>query len=281
LPKTCQANPRMTKFVVVPVILRIGFVFLSEEDDPRNHTKHHELQLCYNLAVKTLGLIGGIGPESTIEYYRYIIAGYREQKPDPGYPSIVVNSVNLTQLVEWMNSDDLGKVIEYLVREVERLAKAGADFGAFASNTPHIVFDEIQRQSRIPLISIVEATSERVQALGFKKVALFGTRFTMQGRFYPEVFSRAGITLVLPEPEEQTYIHDKYFSELLNDIFLPETRQALLAIADELRVRHGIEGLILGGTELPLILRGEEHNGVRLLDTTRIHCDRLVRELLA
>ncbi len=231
--------------------------------------------------MKTVGLIGGIGPESTIEYYRSIISSYREQKPDGGYPAILVNSVNLTQLIEWMNVNDLGKVTEYLILEVEKLAKAGADFGAFASNTPHIVFDEIQRQSRIPLISIVEATCERVQALGFKKVALFGTRFTMQGRFYPDVFSRAGIKPIVPEPEEQTYIHDKYLGELLNNIFLPETRQALLAIADELKARHGIEALILGGTELPLILRDDEHNGVRLLNTTRIHCDRIVRELLS
>ncbi len=180
-----------------------------------------------------------------------------------------------------MSVNDLVRVTDYLVLAVERLAKAGAEFGALASNTPHIVFDEIQRQSRIPLISIVEATCERVQALGFKKVALFGTRFTMQGRFYPDVFSRAGIKLVVPEPEEQTYIHDKYLGELLNNIFLPKTRQALLAITDELKARHGIEGLILGGTELPLILRDDEHNGVRLLDTTRIHVDRIVRELLS
>jgi aspartate racemase len=229
--------------------------------------------------MKTLGLIGGIGPESTIEYYRYIIAGYRQQKPDV-YPAIVVNSVNLTQLIAWMNANELEKVVEYLVVEVERLAKAGADFGAFASNTPHIVFDQVQQQSRIPLISIVEATCERVQMLGYEQVALFGTRFTMQGRFYPDVFSRAGITLVVPESDEQTYIHDKYLGELLNDVFLPETRQGLLAIADKLKARHGIKGLILGGTELPLILRGDEHNGIRLLDTTRIHCDRIVRELL-
>jgi len=231
--------------------------------------------------MKTLGLIGGIGPESTIEYYRSIISSYREQKPDGGYPAILVNSVNLTQLIEWMNINNLWKVTEYLILEVERLAKAGADFGALASNTPHIVFDEIQRQSRIPLISIVEATCERVQALRFKKVALFGTRYTMQGRFYPEVFSRAGIKLVVPEPEEQTYIHDKYLGELLNNVFLPETRQGLLEIADKLKARDGIDGLILGGTELPLILRDDEHNGVRLLDTTRIHCDRIVRELLS
>ena len=231
--------------------------------------------------MKTLGLIGGIGPESTIEYYRSIISSYREQKPDGSYPAILVNSVNLTQLIEWMNMNNLWKVTEYLILEVERLAKAGADFGALASNTPHIVFDEIQRQSRIPLISIVEATCERVQALRFKKVALFGTRYTMQGRFYPEVFSRAGIKLVVPEPEEQTYIHDKYLGELLNNVFLPETRQGLLEIADKLKARDGIDGLILGGTELPLILRDDEHNGVRFLDTTRIHCDRIVRELLS
>ncbi|MFN2509818.1 MAG: aspartate/glutamate racemase family protein [Pyrinomonadaceae bacterium] len=231
--------------------------------------------------MKTVGLVGGIGPESTIEYYRSIISSYREQKPDSGYPAILINSVNLTQLVEWMSVNDLGRVTDYLVLAVERLAKAGADFGALASNTPHIVFDEIQRQSRIPLISIVEASCERVRALGFEKVALLGTRYTMQARFYPEVFSRAGIELVVPESEEQTYIHDKYFGELLNNIFLPETRQGLLAIADKLKARHGIEGLILGGTELPLILRDDEHNGVRLLDTTRIHCYRIVREIIS
>jgi aspartate racemase len=231
--------------------------------------------------MKTVGLIGGIGPESTIEYYRYIIAGYRAQRPDGGYPAILVNSVNLAQLLEWMNANELEKVIEYLVVEIERLARAGADFGALASNTPHIVFDEIQRQSRIPLMSIVEATCERAQALGFKKVALFGTRYTMQSRFYPDVFSNSGITLVVPDSVEQTYIHEKYMGELLKNIFLPETRQGLLTIADELKVRHGIEGLILGGTELPLILRDDEHNGVRLLDTTRIHCDRIVKELVA
>jgi aspartate racemase len=231
--------------------------------------------------MKTVGLIGGIGPESTIEYYRTIIGRYREQKPDGGYPAILVNSVDLTQLIEWMSGNNLDKVTDYLIREVERLAKAGAEFGALASNTPHIVFDEIQRQSRIPLISIVEATCERVRTLGFTKVALFGTRYTMQARFYPEVFSRAGIELVVPQPEEQNYIHDKYLGELLNNIFLPETHQGLLAIADKLKARHGIEGLILGGTELPLILRDDEHDGVRLLDTTRIHCDRIVKEILS
>ena len=238
--------------------------------------------VCYNsISMKTVGLIGGIGPETTIEYYRSIIAAYREQKPDGGYPAIFVNSVNLSQLIEWMTNHSLDQVTQYLVREVEKLAQAGADFAAFASNTPHIVFDEIQRRSRIPLISIVETTCERVQALGLKKVGLFGTRFTMQGRFYPDVFSPAGITLVVPELEEQAYIHEKYMGELLNNIFLPETRRGLLTVVDKLRARHAIEGLILGGTELPLILRDDEHHGIPLLDTTRIHVERIVAELVS
>jgi aspartate racemase len=118
------------------------------------------------------------------------------------------------------------------------------------------------------------------QALGFKTVGLFGTRYTMQASFYPKVFSRTNVKLVMPNTEEQEFIHDKYFNELLKDVFLPDTRTALLAIADEMKARDGIEGLILGGTELPLLLRADEHNGIRLLDTTRIHVDRLIDEML-
>ena len=231
--------------------------------------------------MKTVGMIGGIGPESTIDYYRLIIAAYREQKPDGSYPAIVINSVDLTKLVGWFERNELPKVTEYLVGEVQKLARAGADFGLLAANTPHIVFDEIRRQSPIPLISIVEATCEAAKALGLKKVGLLGTRFTMQGRFYPEVFSRACITLAVPQQNEQDYIHDKYMNELLKGVFLPETRERLLAIVDQLKQREGIQGLILGGTELPLILRDATAGGIPLLDTTRIHVNAAVAQLLS
>ncbi|MEP6717530.1 MAG: amino acid racemase [bacterium] len=227
--------------------------------------------------MKTLGLIGGTGPESTIEYYRLLIEAYREQQ-DGNYPSIIINSVNLKLLLALMNANKLDEFAQELAGAVERLAAAGADFAAFTANTPHIVFDEVQRRSRIPLVSIVEATSEKVQALDLKRVGLFGTGFTMHGKFYPEVFSRAGMALVTPNEEEQSYIHEKYIGELLNNLFLPETRERLLAIADELKAREGIEALILGGTELPLLLKDELHNGMPLLDTTKIHVERLMVE---
>ena len=229
--------------------------------------------------MKTLGLIGGTGPESTVEYYRLLTAQYRE-KADGALPHLIINSVNLKQLMDWMAVDELGKVTDYLVNAFAQLQRAGADFGALTANTAHIVFDEIKERTSLPLISIVEAARERVESLGFKTVGLFGTRYTMQASFFPSVFSRTDVKLVMPNAQEQEFIHDKYINELLKDLFLPETRSALLAIANEMKARHGIEGLILGGTELPLLLRDEEHNGIRMLDTTRIHVDRLIKEML-
>ena len=229
--------------------------------------------------MKTLGLIGGTGPESTIEYYRLLTKLYRE-RADGNSPPVIINSINLKQMIELMAAKELGTVADLLVREFEKLQKAGVDFAALTANTAHIVFDEVQQRCSLPLISIVDAACERVQALGLKSVGLFGTRYTMQAPFYPKVFSRTDVKLVTPNEQEQEFIHDKYFNELLKDMFLPETRTALLAIADEMKARDGIEGLILGGTELPLVLRDEEHNGIRLLDTTRIHVDRLIDEML-
>jgi aspartate racemase len=229
--------------------------------------------------MKTLGLIGGIGPESTVEYYRMLIAGYRE-KTNGEYPSIIINSIDLDRLLRWMTANELDKAADYVSVEIERLHKAGADFAALASNTPHIVFDELQRRSKLPLLSIVEAASQKAQSLGLHTVALLGTRFTMQATFYQNVFERAGIKLVTPNEDEQAYIHDKYINELLKNIFLPETRSRLLAIVDILKERHNIQALILGGTELPLLLKDEEHNGITLIDTGKVHVDVLLRELL-
>jgi len=230
--------------------------------------------------MKTLGIIGGIGPESTIEYYRLIIAEYRKRRPDGTYPSIIINSIDLTAMISLLESNQLDRLVDYLADNVKKLARAGADIGALASNTPHIVFEEVCRQSPIPIISIVEATSVEAARQGLKRVGLFGSRFTMQGRFYQDIFSRAGISIVSPAAVEQDYIHNKYMSELVNGIFLDETRRQLLSIIDRMKVRDGIDALILGGTELPLILTGSEHNGIPLLDTTRIHVDRIVAELL-
>ncbi|MDT4952478.1 MAG: aspartate racemase [Acidobacteriota bacterium] len=231
--------------------------------------------------MKIVGIIGGIGPESTIEYYRLIVTSYREEIQDGSYPRIIVNSIDLKKMISWFEVNELAEMTEYLVDEVQRLERAGADFGLLAANTPHIVFDEVRRRSPIPLLSIVEATCEAAKGLGLKRLALFGTRFTMQGQFYPDVFSREGIKLVVPEREEQDYIHDKYMNELVPGRFLPETREGLLEVVDRMKEREGIDGVILGGTELPLILRDEGESGIPFLDTTRIHVKAVIAELLS
>lgn len=230
---------------------------------------------------KTLGIVGGIGPESTIEYYRLIVASYREQKPDGSYPPVIVNSIDMKRMLDLIAAGELTEVAEYLLDEVRRLARAGADFGLLAANTPHVVFEEVSGRSPVPLLSIVEATCAEAKALGLQRLGLFGTHFTMRGRFYPEVFSKEGVALVVPREDEQAFIHDSYMNELVRGVFLPETRERLLAIAGRLRESEGIEGLILGGTELPLILRGETAVGVPLLDTTWIHVKAAVAEMLS
>jgi aspartate racemase len=229
--------------------------------------------------MRTLGIVGGIAPESTIEYYRLLMASYRERVPDGSAPSIVIDSIDLKKLLDLTAAGDLAGLTGYLVGEVRLLARAGAGLALLAANTPHIVFDEVLRQSAIPLVSIVEATCAAAKALGLKKLALFGTRFTMLGRFYPDVFSREGIALVLPAEKDLAFIHKKYVGELVKGVYRPETRGKLLAIVGRMREDEGIDGVILGGTELPLILKGETSR-VPLLDTTRIHVEAALDELL-
>ena len=231
--------------------------------------------------MKILGIIGGLGPESTIDYYGKIIALFRERTGDGSYPQFIINSINLKKGLDFMDANNLTGMADYLVEEIGKLARAGATVGLISANTPHIVFDDVASQSSIPLISIVEATCAAAKLRKLKRLALFGTRYTMQATFYPKVFSREGIELLVPDPEDQTYIHNKYLNELVPGQFLPETRAGLLAIVDRMKANSGIDGVILAGTELPLILRDSEHNGIPALDTTEIHCEAAVTEMLS
>jgi aspartate racemase len=143
--------------------------------------------------MRTSGMIGGLGPESTVDYYRSVIARYRARKPDGGYPHIILNSLDVDKGIALLDAERLGDLADYLASGVELLVRAGADFGFIAANTPHIVFDEVQHRSAIPLLSIVRATSDHAKALGLKRLGLFGTGFTMRASFYPEEFQRAGV----------------------------------------------------------------------------------------
>ena len=231
--------------------------------------------------MKPIGIIGGIGPESTIDYYRAMIAAYRERQPDGSYPAIVINSIDAAAMLGPLMTGELETVADGLVAELGRLDRAGAGIAALAANSPHIVFDEVQRRSPLPLVSIVEATRDEALRLGLKRPGLFGTRFTMQGHFYQDVFDQAGLTLLVPDETEQAFIHDKYMSELVKGILASETRERLLAIVARMKARDGVDAVILGGTELPLILRDAAASGIPLLDTTVIHARAIVARAMA
>jgi aspartate racemase len=230
--------------------------------------------------MQTAGIVGGIGPESTVDYYRAIVALYRERKGDGSYPPLIVNSIDLQKLLAFVAAAQLEQLTSYLADEIEKLAAAGADFAVLASNTPHLVFDPLARRSPIPLISIVEVAAAAARSRGLKRPALFGTRSTMQGAFYKQAFERTGMAIVSPSPVEQARIHDIYMNELVPGIFRDESRAAMLEIVSSMRAREKVDGLILGGTELPLLLRGHDAPGVPFLDTARLHVERIVAEML-
>ena len=230
---------------------------------------------------RTLGIIGGIAPGSTIEYYRLIVALYRAARPGGGYPHLIINSIDLEKMLNLVAGSRLDDLAAYLAAEVNRLAAAGADVGLLASNTPHLVFEELRRRSPISLISIVEAARAAALRLGLTRVALLGTRFTMEARFYPEVFSAGGIAVVVPTAEERAYVHDRYMGELVQGTFRAATRRRMTMIVERLAERDNAQGVVLGGTELSLLFREGSPTRVPFLDTTRIHAECAVAELLS
>jgi aspartate racemase len=225
----------------------------------------------------TLGIVGGLGPESTIDYYRRILEAWK--RDDPSFsPSIVIDSLDVDRALRLVENDRPA-LVEYLSASLNRLAAAGADFAAMSANTPHVVFDELAAHSPIPIVSIVEACAEEAQRRGLRRLGLLGTRFTMEGRFYPNVFTRRKIAIVSPNAEERTWVHDRYVGQLLKGEFLDETRKGVTRVIKRLRDEEKIDGVILGGTELTLLLSAPVVEDVPALDTTALHVAAIVKRL--
>jgi aspartate racemase len=223
----------------------------------------------------SVGIVGGLGPESTIDYYRRILDTW----PDPSSsPSIVIDSLDVKRALRLVEGDRPG-LTAYLLDSLHRLAGAGVDFAAMSANTPHIVFDELASQSRVPLVSIVEVCAQEAQRRGLVRLGLLGTRFTMEAPFYPTVCARYGIAVVLPNDDERTWVHERYVEELLKGDFREDTRQRFVSLVARLRGEQGIDGVILGGTELPLLLPTSAIAGVPALDTTALHVAAIVKRL--
>lgn len=224
--------------------------------------------------MKQIGIIGGLGPESTVDYYKSIIEAFRTEG-SLAAPEIIIYSLNIEEVLALVAKQEWSSLIYLLVAKIKALHRAGADFAVITANTPHIVFDEVQAKSPIPLLSIVTATRDKTRELGLKKVGLLGTKFTMQTNFFSPQFSEEGISVVVPSTTDQDYIHDKLMTEIELGLFTEETRKGLLAIIERMITVDGIDGIILGCTELPLILEKSEF-GIPFLNTTAIHVESIV-----
>lgn len=222
--------------------------------------------------MRRIGIVGGLGPEATVDYYRTVIRKSREMNAGR-VPEIIIYSLNLN---EFPPIERREAITEWLVRALRALHSAGADFAIISANTPHIVFDEVKGLSPLPLLSIVEETAKAVKALALRKVGLLGTRNTMSSDYYQRVFASDDITIVVPAQTEQDYVEAKLLSEIMFNKIFENTRQGLLEIVKRMVEEDGIEGLILGCTELPLILTRDEY-GIPFLNTSEIHAESAVR----
>ncbi len=225
--------------------------------------------------MKKIGIIGGIGPESTVDYYKCIIGAFHDKRDEVGYPEVIIYSADLSSLMKILDAKDWEGLTDWLVEKVGALHKAGAEFAAIGSNTPHIVFAQVQSRSPIPMLSIIEETRKNAQKHGFKKLGLLGTRFTMESDFFKKPFTEKGMMVVVPDKADQELIHHRLFSEIELGIIKDSTREELLSIVKKMVDEHSIDALILGCTELPLILTKGEF-GIAFLNTTAIHAESIV-----
>ena len=223
------------------------------------------------------GLVGGLGPESTIDYYRRILDEWKQIDPVEA-PSILIDSLD-TGIALRLVGTDRPALIEYLSASLDRLVRAGVDFIAITANTPHIVFDELAARTPVPMVSIVEVCAAEARRQGLKRLLLLGTRFTMEGGFFDAAFKRNGMAIVVPDVDDRTWVHDRYVNQLLRGDFPEETRAEFIALIEKLRDEQHVDGVIFGGTELPLLLRAPEIAGLPTLDTTALHVSAIVEQL--
>jgi aspartate racemase len=227
--------------------------------------------------MKRIGIIGGLGPEATVDYYKEIINAFKNGNGDLDYPEIIIYSVNMAHFIGLMREKKYDQATAYISEKIEGLKRAGADFAALSANTPHQLFDELRERSGIPLISIVEATCNEAKSKELKRAGLFGTEFTMNASFFPDVFKKKGIEVIMPGEEDKELINYKLFNEIELGIFKDETRDILIGIIEKMVREQHIDSLILGCTEFPLILTAETYAGIPILNTTKIHVESIAK----
>ncbi len=215
---------------------------------------------------KRIGIIGGISHESTIKYYEFILKKYFAKKRDYHYPEVVIFSLDLAKLVGFEEREDNDGYIRYLATGIKSIEKAGAEFIVIAANSPHTIFDILQKKASVPLLSIVDITALEAKRLKMKKLLLIGIKHTMQSSFYRDVFAKHGMEVITPSEKEQEEINRIIFKEFVLGIYKNTTRKKLLDVINS----YDVDGVILGCTELSLAIH-QEDTKIKLLNTLELH----------
>ncbi|MBC5649008.1 aspartate/glutamate racemase family protein [Christensenella tenuis] len=225
------------------------------------------------------GIIGGMGPASTLDYYKGIVDGYRAAKTDGSYPAFTLENVNMAKMLDFVAHENWSPLVSMLLAAVRNVKNAGADFAAIASNTPHIVFRELEEKSPLPLVSIVEETCRYAADAGCARVIVLGTKFTMTSGLYTDMFPRYGIEALIPDREGREFVHSILFPKLEDGTVDPEDKEDMIEFTEELIRNSHADAVMLGCTELPLMIRPGDLS-VPTLDTAQIHIAAIVREIL-
>jgi aspartate racemase len=220
--------------------------------------------------MKTIGLIGGTGWVSSIEYYQFINREINRRLGGQQAARCILWSFNYGEIDVLINQkNDLESVYKMVRNAAEKLESCGADCILLCAGTLHIYADRLRTEINIPLIHIAEATASEINKAGLRKVAVLGTKFTMEKDFYRSKLAESAIEMMIPRDEDRDFIHNAIPGELLKNILKPETKARFLEIINNL-ILNGAEGIVLGCTEIPLLIK-QEDVAVPVFDTTFIH----------
>jgi aspartate racemase len=222
------------------------------------------------MSKRRIGILGGISHESTIVYYQQLVTGYYARYHDAYYPEIIIYSLDFQRFSDLEDRGETAAYIDYIAEGLEHLAAAGAEVALMAANSPHAVYEQVAARTTLPLLSIAEVTAKAAAEAGAKRLLLLGIKFTMQAGFYAKICARYGIEIVTPVEADQDDLNQLIFAELTLGSFGNEQRARLLAIIERAGQRQQFDGVILGCTELPMLLK-QEHTSVKLYDTLALH----------
>ncbi|MCR5218286.1 amino acid racemase, partial [Treponema sp.] len=233
--------------------------------------------------VKKLGLIGGTGPESTLVYYREINRIVNEACGKKHFPEIAIESVDLYKALELVANKDYQELESYLWGKIQNLLNCGCEIIALTANTMHIVYkqlkDRLSKSSKVPFVSIVDTAREYAQEMGYSRVGLLGTIFTMKEDFFKKEFSKTGIEVFIPSEEELPCVNKIIYNELEHGLVKPESQKILIENIARMKASSQIQAIVLGCTELPLALNSD-NSPLPCIDIMNIHIQKLCKMCL-